>query len=149
MITEETRRKMSASAKQRGVFRVCPDCGEDKRDMFYLNARGNKTNARCRECHKLYCNANWHAKTPIEKQASRVRTMYGMDPQDYIAMHEQQAGKCAVCQNEPTTQRGLHLDHCHETGAIRGLLCHNCNVALGCFNDSPALMMRAIKYLGG
>jgi hypothetical protein len=149
MITEETRRKMSASAKQRGVFRVCPDCGEDKRDMFYLNARGNKTNARCRECHKLYCNVNWHAKTPIEKQASRVRTMYGMDPQDYIAMHEQQAGKCAVCQNEPTTQRGLHLDHCHETGAIRGLLCHNCNVALGCFNDSPALMMRAIKYLGG
>jgi len=149
MITEETRRKMSASAKLRGVFRVCPDCGEDRRDMFYLDINGNKTNARCRECHKLYCNANWHSKTPIQKQASRVKAMYGMEPEEYIALHEKQGGKCAICQNEPTTQRGLHLDHCHETGAIRGLLCHNCNVALGCLNDDPALMMRAIKYLGG
>ena len=149
MITEETRRKMSASAKLRGVFRVCPDCGEDRRDMFYLDINDNKTNARCRECHKLYCNANWHAKTPIQKQASRVKAMYGMEPDEYIALHEKQRGKCAICQNEPTTQRGLHLDHCHETGAIRGLLCHNCNVALGCLNDDPALMMRAIKYLGG
>jgi hypothetical protein len=149
MITEETRRKMSASAKLRGVFRVCPDCGEGQRDMFYLDARGNKTNARCRECHKLYCNTNWHSKTPLEKQASRVRAMYGMEPEDYFSMHEKQDGKCAICQSAPTTQRGLHLDHCHETGAIRGLLCHNCNIALGCFNDNPALMMRAIKYLGG
>lgn len=87
--------------------------------------------------------------SPVEKQATRVKSMYGMEPKDYILLHQKQDGKCAICFEEPSTQRGLHLDHCHETGAIRGLLCHNCNVALGCFKDNPALLMRAIKYLGG
>lgn len=117
--------------------------------MFYLDAKGSKTNARCRECHKTRCKANWHSKTPVEKQASRVKALYNMEPQDYLEMHARQNGECAICKQVPKTKRGLHLDHCHETGAIRGLLCHNCNVALGCFNDNPALMLRAIQYLGG
>jgi len=127
----------------------CPDCGANLRVLFYLDGTGRKTNARCKPCHKKHSSKYWHAKTPVEKQATRVRAMYGMEPEDYIALHEKQQNKCAICLNEPTTQRGLHLDHCHETGAIRGLLCHNCNIALGCFGDNPALMMRAIKYLGG
>jgi hypothetical protein len=127
----------------------CPDCGVNLRVLFYLDDTGCKTNARCKPCHRKHVSTYWHAKTPLQKQATRVRAMYGMEPKDYVALYERQRGKCAICQKEPTTQRGLHLDHCHETGAIRGLLCHNCNVALGCLNDDTALMVRAIKYLGG
>ena len=127
----------------------CPDCGVDLRVLFYTDKTGRKTNARCKPCHRKQSSKRWHSMSPVEKQASRVRAMYGMEPKAYIALHQKQAGKCAICSEKPNTQRGLHLDHCHETGAIRGLLCHNCNVALGCFKDDPALLMRAIKYLGG
>lgn len=127
----------------------CPECGVDLRVLFYTDKTGRKTNARCKTCHKKHVSKYWHSKSPIEKQATRVKAMYGMEPKDYIHLHERQGGKCALCLEEPSTQRGLHLDHCHETGEIRGLLCHNCNIALGCFKDDPALLMRAIKYLGG
>ena len=127
----------------------CPDCGVDLRVLFYTDKTGRKTNARCKPCHREHTSKYWHALSPVQKQATRVRTMYGMEPEAYIELHKKQDGKCAICKQVPKTKRGLHLDHCHETGAIRGLLCHNCNVALGCFNDNPALMLRAIQYLGG
>lgn len=43
----------------------------------------------------------------------------------------------------------LHVDHCHKTGAVRGVLCHLCNTGLGSFRDSPTLLARAINYLAG
>ena len=73
--------------------------------------------------------------------------MYGMEPEEYIALHEKQGGKCAICQNEPTTQRGLHLDHCHDKGTFRGWLCKPCNVGIGMLGDDIAGLERAIDYL--
>lgn len=65
-----------------------------------------------------------------------------------------QDGRCAICREEETaTARGrvrsLAVDHDHETGAVRGLLCSRCNTALGLFRDNPALLLEAIAYLGG
>jgi hypothetical protein len=89
----------------------------------------------------------WHARTPIEKQATRVKAMYGLEPEQYKVMHEAQQGKCAICSEEPKTKRGLHVDHDHETGKVRGLLCHGCNVALGSFKEDVTLLNKAIEYL--
>jgi len=125
----------------------CPDCGVDARVLFYLDSAGRKTNAHCRECHKKRCNSRWHSKSQQEKQASRVRAMYGIDPEKYLQMHEDQQGRCAICGEIPTTKRGLHLDHCHETGKVRGLLCHGCNVGIGSLRDDPELLLKAIDYL--
>ena len=85
--------------------------------------------------------------TQEEKQATRVKAMYGIEPAEYLEMCNSQQGKCAICGNEPTTQRGLHLDHCHDTGQVRGLLCHGCNTGLGAFSDDPELLAKAITYL--
>lgn len=69
-------------------------------------------------------------------------------------MHERQGDRCAVCGVDATSKKnahhkyaGLFVDHCHSTGRVRGLLCHQCNVGLGNFRDDPALLAKAAAYL--
>ena len=80
------------------------------------------------------------------KRLSLRISAYGLRPQEYHAMAQQQGGRCAVC-GEPPKQGRLAVDHCHTTGDVRGLLCVPCNAALGLLKDSPARMRRAVKYL--
>lgn len=141
----ETRNKPPEGAVLKPIN--CPKCGETDRTKFYVNKKGQKTNSVCRECHKKQCRVRWHSRTPIEKQASRVKLLYGLEPEQYKEMHKAQQGKCAICNEEPNTKRGLHVDHNHETGKVRGLLCHGCNVALGSFKEDVTRLNKAIEYL--
>lgn len=97
--------------------------------------------------------------------ASNLWQHYGMRPADYLALMRAQDSRCAICgvHNQdartkgggrprraggpPTERFRLAVDHCHRTNAVRGLLCHDCNRGLGCFQDSIAKMERAISYL--
>lgn len=55
---------------------------------------------------------------------------------------------CGICGSDgQTNQKGLHIDHCHGSGKIRGVLCHYCNTGLGAFNDDPNRLRRAMEYL--
>lgn len=55
---------------------------------------------------------------------------------------------CDICGNSGETfKKGMHVDHCHNTGKIRGLLCHFCNVGIGVFKDDPELLLKARDYL--
>jgi hypothetical protein len=56
------------------------------------------------------------------------------------------AGKCEIC-GKQAEKRNLALDHCHRTGALRGILCMKCNLGLGYYMDSPELLAKAIEYL--
>lgn len=68
-------------------------------------------------------------------------------------MNRKQKGRCAICGNRPSVKNGrvmnLHIDHCHKTGKVRGLLCGACNSGLGMFKDSPKLLLEAVAYLRG
>jgi hypothetical protein len=74
---------------------------------------------------------------------------YGVTLADYQAMLEAQGGNCAICHALEADQfKGVfHVDHCHATGAVRGLLCRGCNHMLGVVGDDPAILQRAIAYL--
>lgn len=61
-------------------------------------------------------------------------------------MLEMQGGVCAICGGKDKNFR-LAVDHCHQTGKIRGLLCSACNKAIGGFKDSPMLLIKAMRYL--
>lgn len=126
---------------------LCPNCGDIKIENFYVSKNGRRTNAYCKSCHKKRCSENWHSKSAIEKQASRVKAMYGINPEEYITMHEKQNGKCAICGESPKTLRGLHIDHSHITGKVRGLLCHGCNTGIGALKEDAQILLNAIKYL--
>lgn len=96
----------------------------------------------------------WTHSNPDRMRAARRRRRfrkYGLTESAYQVMRSQQDDKCAVCQKDfERDKRGwdtCHIDHDHETGKVRGLLCSRCNVALGDFQDSEAVLTRAIEYL--
>ena len=70
---------------------------------------------------------------------------YGITEADYNRMLDQQDGRCAACKN--AHRRRLQVDHCHESGRIRGLLCGNCNSALGHAKDDIIRLRNLIRYL--
>ena len=75
---------------------------------------------------------------------------YGISPTAYIDMIEAQGGACAICKNanrNPKDKRSLAIDHDHATGQVRGLLCSNCNTALGLAGDSKETLLAMLAYL--
>ena len=72
---------------------------------------------------------------------------YGINLNEYNLLLEKQNYKCAICESYYHNGHGWHVDHCHRTNKIRGILCFNCNSGLGQFKDSELLLQKAIKYL--
>ena len=80
-------------------------------------------------------------------RAGHLRRKFGMTLEGYEEILARQGGVCAVCSRPPTPSISLHVDHDHETGRIRGLLCFRCNNALGDLEDDPGLLRAATRYL--
>jgi hypothetical protein len=77
-----------------------------------------------------------------------LKRTYGLTIKEYEAMLTGQGGVCRICKPPPPKGGKLHVDHDHNTGKVRGLLCRNCNHGLGNFKDNPFLLIEAYKYLG-
>jgi hypothetical protein len=90
-------------------------------------------------------------KTFTRKRTSYLKTQYGITPEIYDAMLAAQFGCCAICGSESPGRGGkyFHVDHCHTTQAVRGLLCNACNIGLGYFRDDATVMASALTYLKG
>ena len=87
-----------------------------------------------------------------DHKCRQLRRKYGITLDQFEGMMAAQDNKCKICAVTfagygKRTALSPVVDHCHEAGHIRGLLCHNCNVALGHFRDDPALLVKAIEYL--
>ncbi len=93
----------------------------------------------------------YRARNPKEA-ADRVRNstlkaFYGINQAEYDALFERQGCRCAACKTTDNGKRRWSVDHDHETGRIRGILCLKCNTALGMLNDSPYLLTALLQYL--
>lgn len=95
--------------------------------------------------------ATWSKDHPIKSKRYRrdwfLRTTYGISLNDFNAILRKQRGKCRVCKTKHSRRRSLHVDHCHKTMKVRGLLCFKCNTALGKLGDDLKLVIRLVKYL--
>lgn len=80
-----------------------------------------------------------------------LKAKYGITTGQYDEMMSRQGGKCAICGTENGASakgtKTLSVDHCHSTGSVRGLLCNNCNRAIGLLKDNVAVLESAIMYL--
>lgn len=83
---------------------------------------------------------------PCQVESNR-RRVYGMGAAEYRELLDSQDGKCALCLKEFKGERDTHLDHDHETGRTRGILCQRCNIGLGHFQEDVATLERAVVYL--
>jgi hypothetical protein len=105
---------------------------------------------RWRESHKeehARRNAEWYRNNPDRIKDHVLKQKFGITKADYDAMFAAQNGGCAVCSKPCKSGRRLAVDHCHETSKVRGLLCMNCNNALGRVNDNIEILRNMIKYL--
>lgn len=109
-----------------------------RRKRYKKTPEGKIADKRYREKNK--------EKTRLRMQRQRLK-MYGLTPETLKAMHEKQGKLCAICSKDISEK--FHVDHCHETGRVRGLLCTACNMGLGLFKDDSALLRKAIDYLHG
>lgn len=95
--------------------------------------------ARDPEKYRVYFRNNYLQKT------------YGITSDQYEQMFEQVGGKCEICSGPPDIKMHgitrLAIDHDHKTGAVRGLLCNNCNVGIGLIGDTEEHLLAAIEYL--
>lgn len=94
----------------------------------------------------------WRAANPernLEHQRRYyLRKKYGITLEQYAEKLSEQGGRCAICTtDEPKPWPYFVVDHDHETGCVRGLLCHACNVGIGQLQDDVALLRNAITYL--
>lgn len=105
--------------------------------------RKGKYGTTCSPCDRKRYN------TAEKEKFAGLKKLYGLTETDYNALLESQDHKCYLCgkhENE-VPKKVLHVDHCHSTNKIRGLLCHNCNTGLGHFQDNIELLQKAIEYL--
>jgi hypothetical protein len=128
------------------VTKRCTKCGEDKPlDNFHKERRSSDgVTARCKPCTSDYGKAWRQTKGNVYHRTQR----YGITPEEYTEMLEEQLHKCACCRSSnPNRKAGFVIDHDHSTGQVRGLLCHNCNIGIGQLGDSLSGLMQAVDYL--
>lgn len=109
--------------------------------------------ARHREEVKAKARAYYHANRE-RVHLAEVERKYGFDRVAYLAMLVKQGERCRICRRDETFTRGgrltrLSVDHDHATGTVRGLLCMDCNRAIGLFGDDPDRLESAAAYLRG
>ena len=94
------------------------------------------------EQHKLRNRVNAYRWRGGQK-AAHLKHRYNLSLESYFTMLEKQQNKCAICDRRDN----LHIDHCHKTGFVRGLLCRECNTGIGKLKESPKIFERALQYL--
>lgn len=153
---------------------LCKHCNKE---IYTSAAKAKTSKLECRECNDKYnknglvlknrictcCNIEQHINQFVSKNNKYSKKVcnkcinlkkYNINYKQYLNILRLQNNFCAICQKEETVQHSnrdkelsLSVDHCHETGKIRGLLCNKCNRGLGYFKDNIKLLENSIKYL--
>ncbi len=138
--------------------RMCSQKCRDKK-------RRSKDSEKIRERNRKYEESNkdkklhW-SKESYQRRKAKVREYtlrtkervrlrrYGLSPEEYEVILAKHAGCCHICKRHYTDiESTLHIDHCHKTGKVRGLLCSNCNTGIGLLKDDVNMLACAIEYL--
>ena len=91
------------------------------------------------------CDAVSREKRAEKARWARIKKEYGMSQSDVLQMLAAQNFQCVIC--SINIQAGYHVDHCHSTGTVRGLLCQKCNQAIGLVKENEELFFKAAKYI--
>lgn len=142
--------------------KTCSSCKIEKPISGFEPARTYKDGFRG-QCRK--CRVQWHKEYrkrpsspryqnppfPQRDRERRLQKVFGLTQAGYEALATAQNNSCAICCKpaDQCTFKKLVVDHCHDTGRVRGLLCSRCNSGLGLFKDNAHSLANAIAYLGG
>jgi hypothetical protein len=132
-------------------MKKCNVCDMEKSlDKFVKRAnRPNGFQAYCKECHNKKMRLNDRSEY---NRSFSLKKQYGITIEDYNKMFLKQNGCCAICnlhilEINKGIKKNLCVDHNHETGQVRGLLCDKCNRGIGLLQDNKDILLRAYNYL--
>lgn len=126
----------------------CTFCGES-RPLTDFSRQGKYRRSRCKDCQMIENRSYRESVTPEQWEryrAQKVEESYGLTRDQHIDLMLKQDNRCGICGE--LMLRNV-VDHSHETGKVRGLLCHKCNTGLGKLGDNLDGLKKAIKYLEG
>jgi hypothetical protein len=141
-------------------LKICKKCRQEKPatlEFFYVSSKGGNVCSPCKSCVSLRAK-QWHKNHPqdVRKRKKQwfeknkdwhrnydLQRKYGISLKDWLRLHAKQKGACATC----LRVTNLHVDHCHTSGRVRGLLCRNCNMALGLVAENVETLLRQAQYL--
>jgi Autographiviridae endonuclease VII len=127
-------------------MKVCNGCRRELPvENFYKRSETGRPVSRCKDCLQAI-------RATRSNRVVRAKNLkrYNISPEQFTEILAAQNGRCAICRDSEfsdSLSRSLAVDHDHETGIIRGLLCSRCNAGLGMFRDDPALLQAAGAYL--
>lgn len=145
----------------------CNTCHATKsiEDFHIVRTRQTGTviyNAKCKTCYNTHYIAKWHAQTDEQKRKEifkrkakhnsdwfkdyRLKHKYNITLDVFKEMYDNQRGICYICQ-KLTPEDKIRVDHNHTTGAVRKLICHNCNTLLGHAKEDISTLLSAIEYI--
>lgn len=143
-------------------MRRCGQCGKEKllSDFYVRKASKDGLQYTCKSCsnarvNRIRAKNRDYMKTYIKSEAGKtsqrkhkLKKNYGISESQYNEMLELQNYSCACCKaSEPGGRGRWHVDHCHVSGLVRGLLCHSCNIGIGHLGDSVDGVEKALIYL--
>ena len=142
-------------AKSKRGLKTCTSCNEDKpRSEFYRRKNcSDGINSHCKSCENKEIKA-WRENNP-DKQAlinrrTRLKTVYGITPEQYDELLDKQNGCCAICErSQDEFKTRLAVDHNHSSGEIRGLLCNYCNHRVIGRHKDGELLRKMANYVDG
>lgn len=127
----------------------CNGCSTSKEHAEFW-----KGQSLCIVCSKERQKTRWASRSPKRRLEQHLKYKYGVTHDQFYTAWNSQDGKCAICLSElpdlmvyENRRRGYAIDHNHDTGEFRGILCLKCNSLLGMANDSPRILAKAIGYL--
>jgi hypothetical protein len=130
------------------MSKTCKVCGVEKNISDFYTGRKD-----CKDCKNAAARRiridqpERYAKYRKQHNQYLKKRRYGVTQDQFEKMLVDQNNMCKICGNEFKSTKDTHIDHCHDTNVVRGILCNNCNMALGQFNDNLDIMENAIKYL--
>lgn len=138
-----------------GLYEACKTCWSKRQKQYVKTARSPEQRKKRAKRSRGYYRKNREkilarltALYHTRFRGDRLRREYGLSLEKYDELLSQQGGRCAICKHPPSG-RTLSVDHDHSTGKVRGLLCNQCNSALGFFNDNEDRLAAALTYLVG
>lgn len=129
-------------------MKKCTGCNETKpkSEFFFKDKAKGYLMPRCKVCERT--RKRLTGDNGKCQRKSHLKNRYGITLDDYERMLKEQGSSCKLCgAHQSTLRRRLAVDHCHDTNRVRGLLCDDCNIALGKMKDNIETLYRAIDYL--
>jgi len=131
--------------------KTCKRCDTEKEITEFSKGRSRGHHAWCKPCMVTYQETYKQKKGKEYFRNYRCMTLYGITLEEAEKLLESQGNTCALCKKEvqflPGFSNAAHIDHCHSSGKVRGILCGNCNTALGKLGDSVETIKNVLKYL--